>query len=230
MNESGFLSGLDHATRARLSAVGARRVYARGAMIFAQGLPGTGILIIETGRVEIERVTEQGRRLVLGNLGPGDLVGEMAAIDQGPRSASVLAATPVTGVLLSRDEIETFLLEHPRLMLSMMRDLVGKLRLANTLAEDRAITDGSARLARCLLRLAERWGAPQQGEALRLTESFSQAALGEIAGLSRENVNRRLSQWARNGWVGQHGGRLCILTPSALERIAEAGGDDPDNP
>ena len=221
-----FLDAMGRETRARLAADGVRRVWRKGETIFAQDEPGDSLLVVETGRADVERVTAQGRRVVLGHLGPGDLAGEMAVLDGAPRSASLVAATPVTGVLLSRAQVERFLLANPDVMLGIIAELARKLRIANLLAEDRAVESGDARLSRCLLRLARRWGdEAADGGGVRLRGDFSQGALGALADLSRENVNRRLRAWERSGWIGRLQGRLAILDQAALERLAEAAED-----
>ena len=178
------------------------------------------MLAIETGRVEVSILDEHGRRMVLEQLGPGDLVGEMALLDGGHRSADATASGPVTGLLLTLSDVHGFLVQHPEVMFSLLVDLATKLRAANALVEDRTIRDGAARLARCLLRLAERWGERTDGGPLRFRETFSQGDLGRMAGLSRENVNRRLSSWTRLGLVSYEGTRLVIAEPRIIERIS----------
>ena len=178
------------------------------------------MLVVETGRVAALRISEQGARVLLGQVGPGEIVGEFAALDGRPRSAWAVASVPVTGVMLTVGDVEGFLLDEPRLMLGLLVGMTAKLRGANRLAEDRAPHDGAMRLARCLLRLAEDWGEVRADGTVRLGQRFSQGELGEIAGLTRPNVNRHLRAWTAQGIVATEAGRLAILAPDRLSAIA----------
>ncbi|MEM6944661.1 MAG: Crp/Fnr family transcriptional regulator [Pseudomonadota bacterium] len=213
-------------TRRTLMGRGTRKVFSKDEVIFEQGLAGGSMLVIETGRVEISSISESGRSVLLGYLGPGDLVGELTLLDRSPRSATVTAVRPVTGVLLTFEDMEGFLLEHPSAMFGILIDLSAKLRAANSLAETRALDDGSARLAGCLLGLAERWGNERVDGGVRIEESFSQAILGQMAQLSRENVNRRIRAWSKDGVLGSEENKIILKDIQALRRIAEATRED----
>ncbi|MEL6773298.1 MAG: Crp/Fnr family transcriptional regulator [Pseudomonadota bacterium] len=220
MGKTGFMAAMERADREALIARGRRTVYQKNGAICEQGLPGDTMLVIETGRAQVAMTSDDGQRIVLGQLGPGDLAGEFALFDRAPRSADVIASTPVTGVLLSFSDVKGFLVEHPQVMFAVLVHLAGKLRDANILAETRAMGDGSARLARCLLRLAERWGEGAETGPITLREQFSQSDIGELAGLSRENVNRRMRAWSKEGLIGKADGRLVLQHPDRLRELA----------
>ncbi|MEL6426880.1 MAG: Crp/Fnr family transcriptional regulator [Pseudomonadota bacterium] len=225
MSRPGFLDSMTPETRRTLLSRGARKVFEKDAVVFEQGLAGGSMLVIETGRVEITSIMESGRTVLLGHLGPGDLVGELTLLDRSPRSATVTAVRPVTGVLLTFEDMEGFLLEHPSAMFGILIDLASKLRAANALAETRALDDGSARLAGCLIGLAERWGKELESGQTRIEETFSQSILGQMAQLSRENVNRRIRAWSKDGMLGADGNKIIVQDMMALRRIAEASRD-----
>ncbi|MEM9782753.1 MAG: Crp/Fnr family transcriptional regulator [Pseudomonadota bacterium] len=221
MENRHFLNALSAPARKRLLQQGRRAVYPDGTIIFHQDTPGDSMLVIETGRVEISSIAWNGRRILLGQLGPGDLVGELALLDDSPRSGDVTAAGPVTGIVLTFSDVKLALTEHPEAMFSVLLDLSRKLRAANALVENRALDDGAARLARCLLDLGKRWGVPHGEGGTLIREKFPQATLGQMAALSRENVNRRLRAWTREGWVESEGGRIVLKSPDLLRQIAE---------
>lgn len=224
MTATAFWTAIGRDARSTLTGMGRRIVYADRAPIFEQGSVGDTMLVIETGRVEVFSLTESGARLVLGHLGPCQIVGEIALLDQGPRSASVVATGPVTGVLIHFDDVRGFLLESPEVMFGVVVDLAAKLRAANALTEGRGNESASVRLARCLVRLATEWGSPRDDGLVDLSVTYSQRQLGELAGLTRETVNRHLRLWADNGWLVREGGRVTLLRTEALARIA-AGED-----
>ena len=221
-NRRGLLSDLDPGLRRELTGRGRRRLYQKDETVFAEGDPGGSLFVIETGRVQVFKTSEGGHQVLLGQLGPGDIVGEMAMLDGSPRSASVVAAGPTTGSLVPFSDFEAFLVSHPRLLMGLTIELARKLKAANALAESRAPDDGAARLARCLLDLADRWGETAQAGGIALKEVFSQGTLGRMAGLSRETVNRRLRAWERNGWIATADRKLILHSPEVLRRIGDA--------
>jgi CRP/FNR family transcriptional regulator, cyclic AMP receptor protein len=95
-----------------------------GDLIFAAGEPGDVMYVVQQGTVEIcHRDT-----LILAHIGPGEVVGEMALIDQGPRSATAIAASDCTLVPLDERQFTYLVQEHPYFALRVMRVLVERLR------------------------------------------------------------------------------------------------------
>jgi CRP-like cAMP-binding protein len=106
-----------------------------------------------------------------------------------------------------------FLAQHPDVALRIVQALCRKLRQTNALLEDHASRAMAPRLARGLLRLSQR----PADDVIRM----SQSDLGNYAGMSRENVNRLLGQWAESGLVEVKRGGLRILDRAMIARIAE---------
>jgi CRP-like cAMP-binding protein len=115
-------------------------------VLFRKGDAGSSLYIIETGWVKIVTKDEKGEELVLNQCGPGQAIGEMSLIDQDPRSASVIAASPSVVMLeLDRDGFLEVMEEHPEVALAVMRYLSGRMRW-NTTYIEQAI-DWSRRIA-----------------------------------------------------------------------------------
>lgn len=217
--EAGLLEALAEDVRARLFAGAARKAWTKGAAIFNYGDDGSSLLLIDTGRAELSLVARDGHRTVLGYRGPGDLVGEMAMLDGGPRSADVRAATPVTGRVVSYGDFRRFLLAHPEVALALLTTLTAKLREANAVLEDRTRHDAAGRLTRCLRRVAAKFGAPMPAispTAIALPADISQSDLAELAGVARETVNRLIRRWSAAGLLVRAGKRLVLRDPDAL--------------
>lgn len=195
--------------------------YDAGQMIFAAGEPGTLVMLIETGRVEVSLTSLSGRKSVLAHMGPGEVLGEIAALDGGLRSADTVATNAVTGLVLSRDNILKFVTERPVIAQAIITELCRKVRNASDMFTTLSVTDGGPRLAQALLRLFDKWGAADDGMTL-LTERFSQTEIGEFSGLARENVNRHLKAWTEAGILNTQGRRLRLIDRAALEDIAGA--------
>src|SRR5207244_12265629 len=106
-----------------------RRKYARGEVIFLTGDPGINLCIIESGHVRLTLTSQDlGREVALDYLGPGDVFGDLALLDGGPRSADAIAVEPTQLLLLSRDDFRAFLTSHPAAAIDLMADMSRRLR------------------------------------------------------------------------------------------------------
>jgi CRP/FNR family transcriptional regulator, cyclic AMP receptor protein len=108
-----LLAGLDARIRRRLAETGKRRTY---------GSTGTALYIVLRGRANVVRGTE-----TLGEVSAGDFFGELALIEEHPRSASVIAATETECLLFPAWEFTALLEEHPEIAVPIMRALIARL-------------------------------------------------------------------------------------------------------
>jgi CRP-like cAMP-binding protein len=207
--------------RALLDQHGRSIAFGEGATIYAAGTDGTSMMLITAGRVEISRNTADGRRSILIHLGPEDVLGELAALDGGPRSADAFAVTPVSGRVLTRDRVLRLLRETPDAALDTIGLLCTRLRDTSGMYTAYMLADGQTRLARLLLRLAEKWGEALPDGRLRLVERFSQSELGDLVGLTRESVNRNMRDWEQAGLIERCGQGMILCDPTRLAEAAE---------
>lgn len=221
MSRSVLLSALDDADYQALFSQARRRVFGAGRTIFVEGEAGTDVILIESGRVEVSIILASGRKSVIAQMGPGEILGEIAALDGGPRSASVEAVGEVTGLVLSRPNILSFVAERPDIAKAIIEELCRKVRNASDMFVNRSIVEGGPRLAKALLRLFDKWGAPEDAGWV-LTQAFSQTEIGEFSGLARENVNRYVKAWVAQSILGHKDGALVLIDRERLEEIAEA--------
>jgi CRP/FNR family transcriptional regulator, cyclic AMP receptor protein len=191
-----------------------RRI-ARNAAILRRGDASTGALIIVTGRVRIGTMSEDGREVTLGVLGPGDVLGEMSILDGEEVSADAIALEDCVLLAIERGRFLRLLRSSSDLCLRLMSVLCRRLRRSNATLEDMALLDLQSRLASLLLRLAHDYGSPA-GRGTRIEVRLSQKDLGTIVGGSREKVNKQLRQWEVDGAIGKDGGRMVILRPELL--------------
>jgi CRP-like cAMP-binding protein len=104
-------------------------------VLFSRGGPGESLFVIRTGWVKITTVDGDGDELVLNHCGPSEVIGEMALIDKEPRSASVVALSPVEVIELKRNTFMEALYKQPLLAVDVMRNLSGRIRYATTYIE-----------------------------------------------------------------------------------------------
>ena len=195
--------------------------FARGATIFSIGDPGTGVILIESGRVEVSTMSVAGRKSVLAHMGPGALLGDIAALDGGGRSADAVAATDVTGRFLPRETLLKFIGAHPALARAIIVELCRKARNASDMFVTQTLPEAEARLARALLCLFDGWGTADSYGAITLTERFSQQDLGAFCSLARENVSRQITAWTAQGILANRDRRLVLLDRARLQALAE---------
>lgn len=220
-SSSVLLSSLSDADRETLLAHAHRAAFTSGQMIFSRADPGDTLLLIEEGRIEISITSFSGRKSVLNHMGPGEALGEIAMLDGGLRSADAVAATDVRGLVIHRRDVMAFLGDRPQALFALVSELCGKVRNASEMFATQAQTEAPSRLARALIRLADRWGEETPAGTLLSAERFSQSDLGEFSGISRENVNRRLRGWAEDGLIEMTPQGIALKDVRALHDLAQ---------
>ncbi|OYX63465.1 MAG: Crp/Fnr family transcriptional regulator [Novosphingobium sp. 32-60-15] len=208
--------------QAELSDIIARgnvRSYKPGQELMAQGEQGRTLFIVIRGLARVSMLAANGREIILDYAEAGHVLGEIAFLDGGERTASVIAIDPVEALVLTKTAFAEIIDKHKGLSLRLLKAMARRLRQNNAVIEaDRAYTSGP-RLARFLLRLMM-GDSSETGNQLKI--ALSQGELGNFAGMSREQINRQLSAWVDNGIVALKGGRVTILDREALTDVAEA--------
>jgi len=196
------------------------RSFPTGKEIMAQGEEGDSLFILLSGVARISVLAANGREIVLDYAEAGEVLGEIAMIDGGVRTASVHAFTDCEALRLTRPAFSEAIARHPQMALRLMQGLARRLRQTNaTIEAERAYTSGP-RLARFLLRLMIGESDVENGSS-QLKLALSQGELGNFAGMSREQINRQLSAWVDCGIVALNQGKVSILDREALINIAE---------
>jgi CRP-like cAMP-binding protein len=174
------------------------------------------LVVIVRGALVLAVTGNDGRRSVIGLLGPGDVHGESSLQPSDPPLARPEARTltPCTTIVLPPHELHRHMARDPTVSGWLVRSLTRKIgdlqvRLAATL--DLGVRERTFAL---LLILAERWGYPS-GRGTVLDLSLSQELLAALAGTSRESVNRALRDLRASGLVLRTGRRYVIPDPSA---------------
>lgn len=184
-------------------------------VLMRQGDPGESVVILLTGTARIDMVASNGRAIVLDYLGPGTVLGEIAVLDGGERTATATMMEEGSVIRLTRRACIDFIEAHPRVAMRMLQEMARRLRQMNeTIESDRAFSSGP-RLARYLQRLFD-----DEVSHHKLKVDLSQTELGNFVGISRENINRQLSAWADSGLIELDHGKIRILDCEALWDIA----------
>jgi CRP/FNR family transcriptional regulator, cyclic AMP receptor protein len=205
---------LDERARHDLAAHALPRTYAANEPIFHVGDPAYSMMGVVIGTVRILLPTPKGREIILADLVAGELFGEIALLDGKPRSASATALTNCELLILERRDVLPFLKRSSTACLNLMQILCDRIRRSDERMAEIAFFDLPVRLARVLMRCAP------QGHG-RSKISLSQRELAEMAGATRENVNRCLREWQRSGILELKDRWTIILKPEALRALEE---------
>jgi CRP/FNR family transcriptional regulator, cyclic AMP receptor protein len=198
-----------------LLSLASQQVMKKGQTLLLQGDPGDALIILLTGQARVTMVASNGREITLDYADPGSVLGEIAVLDGGERTASVIAISEGSYLRLTRAAFEAFVERQPGMAWRLLRGLASRLRQTNAMIEsDRAFASGP-RLARYIQRLTL-----HESSDGRLRLDLNQTELGAFAGMSREHINRQLSAWVDCGIIALEHGRIRILDSSFLSDIA----------
>ncbi|MBS0419648.1 MAG: Crp/Fnr family transcriptional regulator [Proteobacteria bacterium] len=208
--------GLSKTTVERIAALGRRRVYEQGAVIFMRGDPGDSLCGVVSGRVRISASRPGGKEVFLNIIGPGDSFGEIALLDGMPRTATATAMTRTELSILQREPFLRLLDSEPRLARHLIKLLCSRVRWTAQATEDSALLSVPARIAKRLLSLADLHG---RATAAGIKVSLSQEELGQFLGVSRQIVNQHLQSWKSSGWLELGRGNVIVRDSPALETL-----------
>jgi CRP-like cAMP-binding protein len=192
-----------------------RRSVRKAEPILRVGAAGDDALLVFEGRVKLVAYGAENREVVLAIRGPGELVGEMAALGAQRRTATVIAVDDVEVGILRAEDLRAFMLEHPDAALVLIRMLVRRLTEATRDVIDLATQDSIGRVAKRLLEFAADHGTPVDG-GIRIELSLTQDELASWTGATRETVSRALRLMRRLGWVATDQRLITILDADAL--------------
>lgn len=195
--------------------------YRRGEMIFREGEPAERMFLIGQGRVKLSASSAQGGELLIALVGPGQIFGELAVIDRGPRAMDARAMEDSEVFALSSDVFWTLLETNGALARRLLELMARRLRRADKATQDLVFFDAPTRLARRLLELAEEHGVPTgRGDEVRLTVRVTQEEMAQMVGVSRGSVNRLIASFAARGWLEWNDGYPLLSRPESLLRRA----------
>lgn len=215
-----FLDTLSDADLALLHERGVRRRFAKGAALFHERQVSDRVMFVFEGRVKIVSVAEDGRETVLAFRGPGEVLGELSAIDGQPRSASVIAVDPVEALVLPSADFRAFLERTPRATLFLLERLITRLREADLKRIEFGTSDTIGRVAARLVELADRYGRADGTGATVIDLPITQEELASWVGSSREGVNKALHTLRGLRWVETERRAITVLDMEALRRRA----------
>jgi CRP/FNR family cyclic AMP-dependent transcriptional regulator len=202
-----MFSGVSTEVLASIASLLIERRFRKHKTIVEEGAPGDYMYIISEGRVKVTKLSGDGREKILELLDVGDFFGEMSLFDDAPRSASVKAMSDVRILALARNDFLRLLSGSPGLALSVIQELIRRLRQVDEQASSLSFQRVKERTMGLLVRLAKE--ATTHG-GRRKTPILTHQQIADMIGTSRETVTRAVKGLKDEGWLEQEGKHYLV--------------------
>ena len=209
----GLFSRLDDDARRAVWAHMRRRRFARGEVIFHEGDPADALHLIVKGRVSIRTSTPRGDQAILRVLGPDEVVGEFALISPGPRAATVTALEPTETMMLDRESFAELRKQRPSVDDFLLIASVAEVRRLSAALLEALYLPVEQRVLRRVLELGELY---RDGGTICVP--LSQDEIAQLAGVTRQTVNKVLAKAQQDGALRVERGRVEITDLDEIRR------------
>ena len=198
----------------RVAELARERSYPRSSVILFEDDPGDALYVVVTGQVKVVLIGEDGREVILSVLKEGNFFGEMALIDDEPRSAHVIAMEDANLLVLRREDFQHRLREAPGMAVGLLRALSRRLREADDKIGGLVLLDVNGRVATLQLRMAD------ENDGAHITRRLTHHTIAQMVGSSRETVSRTMRELAERDLVEITRNTITIRNRRALEAAA----------
>jgi CRP-like cAMP-binding protein len=220
LQEMPVLSSLSQSDWEKVKELFIEKHFGKDEYIFFEGDPSSWLGVILEGRVKMIKHSEAGKDVVLDVISPGEMLGEVAAFNGEPHPATAQAMEPTVLASIYRDDYLRLLKQYPALALRVIAELGRRLREAQETVKSMAVERVERRIARILLKLAATTGSSSE-EGIIIELPLTRQDIAEMAGTTVETAIRTMSKFRKKGLVQTRRGRVIILEPHQLVRIAE---------
>jgi CRP/FNR family transcriptional regulator, cyclic AMP receptor protein len=200
-----------------LAALVITKDYPKETLVFGQDDPGDSMFVIASGQVKVVLYGENGKEITLTFFRGGDIFGEMALLDDLPRSANVMTTEPSQLLILKREAFIEHLKHCPATAINVLSVLCKRLRKADEVIGNLALLDVYGRVARVLMDLAKTDGEPVE-EGVLIRKRPTQQDIASMVNSSRETVSRVLSEFQRRGLLLMDGKKV-VLRPQFYDQL-----------
>jgi CRP/FNR family transcriptional regulator, cyclic AMP receptor protein len=204
----------------RLAQAGHPREYRRGTYLFHQDDPAPEVFFLWRGRVEISSTSVTGHRQLHTTLEPPQFFGELGVLGDLQRTATAVAVEDTIVCVIPGEAFVGFLAERPEASRALLQALAQQITAHEALVEDLLFLDLKGRVAKRLLGLVSPSLDDLPPDGAILPAVVTHADLAALAGGSRENVTRILSEFQRRGLVTRQGRRYVLANIAGLRRLA----------
>lgn len=195
----------------RLMAATPMKTAERGAVFYGSQDGPEVLFMLKSGRVELYRESSDGKKLTLAVVEQGAFFGEMSLVGQRLVGTSAMALEDSVICRLSREDVQTLMVEHPTVAIRVIEVMAGRLQEARDALQEMAFNDVTGRVAGLLLRLA--------GEDINIVEGYSHQDLASMVGCLRESLTVVLDRLKGSGALSIGRKKIEITDRAQLERV-----------
>jgi CRP/FNR family transcriptional regulator, cyclic AMP receptor protein len=189
-----------------------------GQPVFQQGEQLETAVLLMSGSVAMRLSSEEGKEVIVRELGPGDMFGEVELITGEPTLCEAVALTR-TRALRVRRALFNRLLDDPGFSRKLLVRVCGQVREIMVFAETMSLHTLETRLARLLIRLSDRDGR-DVGDGILIDRPISQSVIGQMINASRPKINLQMRRWHCAEFIRVQGSHITILDPDALNALS----------
>ncbi len=219
-----LFSGLEKEDLSALASIVTRKEFAKRDTLFHQGDPGEEFMILTEGSVKVELMNAEGKELTLTILTPYQFLGELALLDDVPRSATVVSMEQSVLLSINKRDFARVLENYPRMSIPMLRQLTRRVRVLTDDIASMAFLDSYSRVTRKILNLAEEMGQDTGGGHILIDRPLTHQQLANLVGTTRETVTKILNEMKDNGLLDIRRHRITILDRDELHARADLSG------
>ena len=205
LTNSTWFRGIAPTLLREIAALSQQRRYHAGEIVFHRDEPGDYLYGVISGSIRVTTHATDGRQLALNTMMAGDLIGEIAVLDGGSRTASGHALEETLVFVVPREQFTALMMRQPTIALHMIELLCDRVRHTSQQVEEAAFLSLSQRLARLLEKFVDETGA-----GVPCTITTSQSELGSFLNASRQAVNGALQKWQKAGFITLRRGRIDV--------------------
>ena len=210
-----MFSGLQRDELLKFAELTRERTYPKGSVILFQGDPGDSLYVLRQGRAKVVLIGEDGREVILGVLEPGAHFGELALIDDQPRSAHVIAMEDSQLLILRREDFRRRVEGNPSVAWALLTELSRRRRRADQKIGGLVLLDVPGRISRLLLDLSS------ESTNGTIEKPLTHQTIAQMIGASRETVSRAMKDFQQEGLIRVERRRIAVANRDALEKRAQ---------
>ena len=205
LNDISLFSCMEKSALTRLIDEAGQKTYPKNTILFSEGDETDSLYIVLKGRVKAFLTNQEGKEIILAVFGPGEYFGEMALIDKGNRSATIMTKEQTRVIIISGKSLRDLLASDVNITLNLLKELLDRFRDAQRKIKSLALMDVYGRVTRLLLQLADK-----EGNERVIKEPITHQEIANMVGSSREMVSRIMQSLTTGNYIEKRNRKIFI--------------------
>lgn len=197
LNRMHLFSELNPSDTDILTSHGTTRTYPANSILINEGDETDSLYVLLEGEVKVYASDENGKEVILNILGPGEYFGELALVDNEPRSASVKTMQTTKVMVIAKHDFKKVLADYPDIAFNMIQSLARQVRDLTNNVKSLALMDVYGRVAHTLLDMA----SEMEDGRMVIEQKLTHQDIADMVGASREMVSRILKDLVNGGYI-----------------------------